>query len=366
MRIRGWSKFYKNKMKNYLALINSAEIQNDWEGKFSLLGTDLAIDCYFSSLEKFFGLKFPFVLLLIEDGISSMYLPTESYQKIGKKLVEISRDKEFFEKWMKDFIEASDRVIEIAKNFEPDKFLLDLENIKKAYSDYAGYQVATKIAFNFLSRDVDAEAMDMMEKARKYSEDFFKVSEKKLNEVANELRNKLEEYSLDQIKSLTSKEIVEYFKNGKIVSALELEDRSKNGGIIWDGDKNHLLTKDEIQQIKNHHLSGSEKNEIVGNVAYKGVVRGVCRIIKNYENANLQEGEVLVTGMTDPHFVPLMKKASSIITDGGGLLCHAAIVARELKKPCIIGTKIATQALKDGDLVEVDADRGIVRIIKRV
>ena len=60
-----------------------------------------------------------------------------------------------------------------------------------------------------------------------------------------------------------------------------------------------------------------------------------------------------------------MKKASAFITDEGGITCHASIMAREMKKPCIIGTKIATQVLKDGDLVEVDAQRGIVRILKK-
>ncbi len=56
-----------------------------------------------------------------------------------------------------------------------------------------------------------------------------------------------------------------------------------------------------------------------------------------------------------------MKTAGAIVTDQGGLTCHAAIVSRELKKPCVIGTKIATAALKDGDLVWVDATNGIVR-----
>jgi pyruvate,water dikinase len=68
--------------------------------------------------------------------------------------------------------------------------------------------------------------------------------------------------------------------------------------------------------------------------------------------------------MTRPEFVPLMKKAIAIVTDEGGITCHAAIVSRELKKPCIIGTKVATQVLKDGDMVEVDANSGIVRILK--
>ena len=89
--------------------------------------------------------------------------------------------------------------------------------------------------------------------------------------------------------------------------------------------------------------------------------------MKNFsiESASFQDGSVLVTGMTRPEFVPLMKRASAIITDEGGITCHAAIVSRELKKPCIIGTKIATQVLKDGDLVEVDADNGVVRILER-
>jgi len=60
-----------------------------------------------------------------------------------------------------------------------------------------------------------------------------------------------------------------------------------------------------------------------------------------------------------------MKKASAIVTDDGGITCHAAIVSRELGKPCIIGTKIATKVLHDGDLVEVDADNGVVRILEK-
>jgi pyruvate,water dikinase len=61
-----------------------------------------------------------------------------------------------------------------------------------------------------------------------------------------------------------------------------------------------------------------------------------------------------------------MRKAGAIITDIGGITSHAAIVSREMKKPCIIATKIATQVLKDGDLVEVDADNGVVRILGKV
>ena len=80
---------------------------------------------------------------------------------------------------------------------------------------------------------------------------------------------------------------------------------------------------------------------------------------------SIKKGDILVSPMTQPNFVSILSKAKGIITDEGGITCHAAIVARELKKPCIIGTGNATEILKDGDLVEVDAERGVVKIIKK-
>ncbi|MEN9558474.1 MAG: Phosphoenolpyruvate synthase [Candidatus Parcubacteria bacterium] len=110
----------------------------------------------------------------------------------------------------------------------------------------------------------------------------------------------------------------------------------------------------------------STSDTITGQVAYKGIVRGRVQIVKKQSDmVHVQEGDVLVAPMTTPDFLSAMKRASAFVTDEGGVICHAAIVAREMKKPCIIGTKIATQALHDGDEVEVDADNGVVRILNR-
>jgi pyruvate,water dikinase len=79
---------------------------------------------------------------------------------------------------------------------------------------------------------------------------------------------------------------------------------------------------------------------------------------------NFKEGEILVARTTSPDMIPAVKKAKAIVTEVGGLLCHAAIVAREFGIPCIIGTDMVTRILKDGDLVEVDAEKGIVRKLK--
>lgn len=108
----------------------------------------------------------------------------------------------------------------------------------------------------------------------------------------------------------------------------------------------------------------SDTKEIVGQCAFAGKVVGRVRVLKTSHVEDFKDGDIIVTGMTTPDFVPLLRRASAFITNEGGITCHAAIVARELKKPCIIGTKIATQVLKDGDMVEVDANKGVVRIIK--
>ena len=93
-----------------------------------------------------------------------------------------------------------------------------------------------------------------------------------------------------------------------------------------------------------------------------GVVRGRVKIISTPKDmAKMQQGDVLVAIATNPDVVPAMKKAAAIITEQGGVTCHAAIVSRELGIPCVIGTKIATKVLRDGDLVEVNAANGVVK-----
>ena len=104
---------------------------------------------------------------------------------------------------------------------------------------------------------------------------------------------------------------------------------------------------------------------IKGVVAFAGKAQGIVKVVKRVEDLQkVKEGDILVAPMTFPSFIIAMKYAAAFVTDEGGITCHAAIVAREMKKPCVIGTKIATKVLKDGDLVEVDANKGVVKILK--
>lgn len=147
--------------------------------------------------------------------------------------------------------------------------------------------------------------------------------------------------------------------------------RKRSDGFALFNNEGYLLT--ELERVLRKKDVVFEKEivdpnvgEIKGKTAYPGLVKGCVRLVVSREQISvLQSGEVLVTEMTNPDFVPAMKRALAVITDEGGVMCHAAIASRELRVPCIIGTKIATKVLKDGDLVEVDADRGIVKVINK-
>ncbi|MFA4872976.1 MAG: PEP-utilizing enzyme [Patescibacteria group bacterium] len=137
---------------------------------------------------------------------------------------------------------------------------------------------------------------------------------------------------------------------------------------IWFLDYNRLLGSLYSEfQILHHHVDVGVKATLKGHIGHGGVVQGRVRIVPE---ARVQEGifkenEVLVCTMTTPEYITLITQAIAVVTDLGGVLTHAAIICRELKKPCIVGTQNATSILQQGDLVEVDADHGIVNVLSR-
>lgn len=120
---------------------------------------------------------------------------------------------------------------------------------------------------------------------------------------------------------------------------------------------------EELKRVEDHSV-----NEITGQIGCRGYYKGIVKVIPlstSNETIRLmkemKEGEVLVAGSTGPEMILACKKASAIVTEEGGICSHASIISRELNIPCIVGTKIATKVLKDGDIIEVDANKGIVK-----
>jgi len=142
--------------------------------------------------------------------------------------------------------------------------------------------------------------------------------------------------------------------------------------IEWAIDERELIFILQARPETVHGLEGGIKSEERKNFAEKDIlVRGIgvspgrgsgkIRIILDAKDISLfKEGDVLVTEMTTPDWVPAMKIAAAVVTNLGGKTCHAAIVSRELGVPCVVGTEKATTALKDGDVVTVDGQRGLI------
>jgi phosphohistidine swiveling domain-containing protein len=137
-----------------------------------------------------------------------------------------------------------------------------------------------------------------------------------------------------------------------------------------EGFKRYYVGKQAQNLIKKElaeNIDVKKIEEIKGTIAFSGKIIGVAKVLDSFKEAKkVRKGDILVSNMTSPRLISAIKLAGAIVTNEGGLTCHAAIIARELKKPCIVGTKIATQVLKDGDLVEVDANKGIVKILKKI
>jgi phosphohistidine swiveling domain-containing protein len=110
---------------------------------------------------------------------------------------------------------------------------------------------------------------------------------------------------------------------------------------------------------------GKEAKFLKGNTASPGFVKAKVSVILGKQDfKKFVPGTVLVTSMTRPEFLPLIKKAAAIVTDEGGITCHAAILSREFGIPCVVGTKVATRVLKTGDTVEVDTNKGIIKTLE--
>lgn len=173
--------------------------------------------------------------------------------------------------------------------------------------------------------------------------------------------------SLKETKFMTSDEIYDGLINNNIINKQNIKERvsfciyysTKNKIKIYTGDQAKQAT-DYIQKQKIGDIS-----EIIGQCGARGQAKGTVKIVNVMADMQkMKPGDILVSISTQPDLLPAMKKAAAFVTDQGGVTSHAAIVAREMNTPCVIATKIATKVLKDGDQVEVNADKGIIKIIK--
>ncbi|MBU0471642.1 MAG: hypothetical protein KKF89_00910 [Nanoarchaeota archaeon] len=263
-------------------------------------------------------------------------------------------DKTYFIKQIKNIIEknfdpkkATDAINKRCDNIKKEKEL----NLKTLKIDDKHKKII-KLVSDFTTFQDDRKAISM--EAHQHLNDFLKELSKRTG---------------INIKSLyysTPQEYESILKGA--FDEKKLSDR-KEKCVLTVSEQKIIISTGKEYDKQFHNIfkkKGSNKiSEFEGRRAEGGKIRGIVKIIIDPRKSNkLKTGDILVTTMTSPEFLPLMKKAAAIVTDEGGITCHAAIVARELGKPCVVGTKIATRVLKDGNMIEVNANHGIIKILK--
>ncbi|MCD4694394.1 hypothetical protein K8R62_03485, partial [bacterium] len=260
--------------------------------------------------------------------------------------------------------------------------------------DYNGPVVAFDDVIKYIENPVEQNKekeiinkQELIRKLRLKSEEKIVIDNLSLLTYTKDLRNSADDYihycfdnfyqelgkrfklKIKFIKYLWPHEIKDLLINDKKYTSQYFQEKlefcladNRSGEKYLVGASGRKYKKEVIRPFNKEVVKG---RVIKGAIASTGKVKGKVKMVYSYKDVGkVKEGDILVAYMTSPKFMFAILKSAAIITDDGGLTCHAAIISRELKKPCIIGTKIATQVLKDGDLVEVDADKGIVKIIK--
>jgi phosphohistidine swiveling domain-containing protein len=248
-----------------------------------------------------------------------------------------------------DFLKAKEKInemheypnqIKLKKEFIINKYNIDNEIIK----------IADKIAYCIWWQDL----------RKKYIFIANHINSVFAHEIA--LRENID---FNDLLYFTEIEILDLLKNHNLVN---VQERKKSFILLYENDNIKTLDGKDADEYANPYLEKEILNQdyVEGLVVSKGklIQAKACILTSPNEINKMNEGDILISPMTSPDYILAMKKASAIITDEGGLTCHAAIVSRELNIPCIVGTKIATTIFKDNDLIEVDPNKGIVRKIK--
>ncbi len=173
--------------------------------------------------------------------------------------------------------------------------------------------------------------------------------------------------SIREVSHLLHDEINDFFNSGVVPDLRTIQERV-NGYVLMRKNDTESISifsgkqAQEILQQELSHLQEQERQEVQGTTGASGSCTGPARVVfTKHDLRKILDGDIMVTVTTHPDFVPAMRRCTAIVTDEGGITCHAAIVSRELGIPCVVGTKYGTATFRDGEELDVDADDGVVK-----
>lgn len=319
---------------------------------------------------------------LIEEKIRSLLAQKTSPENVNKimeklstpfednfyKLEKLSLLKNDFKTHLQEFAWINSRYGEKVE-YTPEhaeelrQELIKEDYFKKHQEEKASLKQAIEQAKSLLSQD--AFLIDLMQFFIFYRTQRTDITNKAIFLAQDLVQKEAQKFGLtyQDFLQCSYQEIIE--KN--IPSQEIIAERKKSHTVyVTLGSRPKVMIGQENQKMVEQYLpANAYVDEIKGRAAYLGKIQGLVVLVHNKEDLHkVKEGSILVTSMTTPEMVLAMGKAAAFVTDEGGITCHAAILAREMKKPCLTGTQNATKIFKDGDLVEVDTEKGLVRKIK--
>lgn len=352
-----------------LANIEKEDWTKFWSLKFSLLSASILGRYYSAKMKCQMDADFGHVIIVSKQSYSSCILSSQRKKEFGRRQIaryikegSISEFCTFLNSKTADILQLLKKLME-KDLISNDEFLKLVDMI----DEYTGYYTVPRMIIDSIESSehskIETVFYDLKE-ARMHAEPVYSLINDVIYKFAKQISTEVG-YNANLLCSMTIQEFEEYMNDGKIPEKKILQRRFEWCALIFEENGYICITdKDQIKRLEQIHIKKTCDNIVFGEAAFSGKAKGIARIIFDPLTANnFNEGDVLITGMTRPDFLSIMKKASAIVTDCGGLLCHAAIVARELKKPTIIGTKNATSMFNDGDIIEVDANKGIARKI---
>ncbi len=348
--------------------------------EYTILGSGVVMASILGKkMFEFFGGELSEIISIVKNGVY-YHLQVESerqdmsrhfMQRLNRNEIDLEKEYIQFDKMVSEYEEFI---------FKPsEEFLLeDILTLFKFYEDLAPVALASFDPIDVLEeldKDKRDNFLQWSQKTRRREEVIYKNGENKFIPRYLEWfkNNYASSYEVDDLKYLVYTEIIAFIKEKKSLPSRNSLLERKDWLYIrqypfWQIEFFSGKQAEKIILENNFLIQNSDQyenlNQLKGVSAYGGKVRGKVRLIRSVVDLkDFEEGEIIVSPMTEPSYLPIMKKASAFVTNEGGMLCHAAIVARELQKPCVIGTKIATHVFKDGDEVEVDASSGIIKLI---
>jgi len=308
-----------------------------------------------SQIIKLFGVSIPDNLYVEEHpNVVRRYVikkQLDSFSDMIKNIVISNRPN------AKSILEKGIELSEKARDYIDDSPFEDLESAVNFLVELALHATVFSYFSYPIAKEVNySELIELAEKLRAVS-----YYPQVVTQIVNPLAKKEagEKYNF-----MTIKEVLEK-KNAEANTREKASTEGKRFVYAKINEKEIIYYTDNVIQLIEKLEKIKIGNTIRGQVAYPGKITGKVRLVlENNINTEFEDGDILVAVTTNPTLMPLIKRAGAIVTNEGGVTSHAAIISRELKKPCVIGTKFATHTFKDGQKVEVDANSGIVTLLK--